>query len=287
MWSGLMIFLLDESKPSDKGFGVILTVAVIIANTILLLCFVVQFILAKRNENKEEARLAALAAAAPDHKKTDSCLSAGFSALRKKLGRGGGDVEMTSFINPMQESGVKKEIKKKKRGKRMKKVRQKLSIGARVERRSTFNAMAGNAKVEVEEFDSVFVDEATGRRYRYNEQSGEAEWVDNDEEISVTSGEMNESKNEGRTRKTFKKVVDEEYGIFFEDVQTGEKVWEVPEDAAIEENAFQVNSMKRKSFKRIDDEETGRTYLQNVETNTVWEVPEDGDVIESTEEIKE
>ena len=61
----------------------------------------------------------------------------------------------------------------------------------------------------------------------------------------------------------------------------------MPEDAAIEENAFQVNSMKRKSFKRIDDEETGRTYLQNVETNTVWEVPEDGDVIESTEEIKE
>ena len=46
--------------------------------------------------------------------------------------------------------------------------------------------------VEVEDFDSVFVDEATGRRYRYNEQSGEAEWVDNDEEISVTSGEMNE-----------------------------------------------------------------------------------------------
>ena len=39
---------------------------------------------------------------------------------------------MTSFENPMQEKGVKNEIKKKKRKSRMKKVRKKLSIGARV-----------------------------------------------------------------------------------------------------------------------------------------------------------
>ena len=53
----------------------------------------------------------------------------------------GGEVELTSFENPMQTNGVKNEIKKKKRNSRMKKVRKKLSIGARVKR---ISHMAGH-----------------------------------------------------------------------------------------------------------------------------------------------
>jgi hypothetical protein len=55
MWSGLMIFQLDESKPSDKGFAITLTIAVIVTNTFLLVCFAVQFIRAKLHERKEAA----------------------------------------------------------------------------------------------------------------------------------------------------------------------------------------------------------------------------------------
>ena len=90
-------------------------------------------------------------------------------------------------------------------------------------------------------------------------------------------------------RLSFRKIEgDGDTDAYYQNVVTGDVVWEVPKDAVIEENAFQVNPMKRTTFKRIDDEETGRTFYQNVETGgTVWEVPEDGDVIESTEETKD
>ena len=58
MWSGLMLFSLDDSKPSDKTAGVALTIVVIILNTGLLIWFVVQFVRAKFYE-REQAKLAA------------------------------------------------------------------------------------------------------------------------------------------------------------------------------------------------------------------------------------
>ena len=95
MWSGLMIFLLDESNPSDRGFGVTLTIVVVVANTILLICFVVQFVRAKTAENKEQARLDALKG-----EKRGSFFSNGLSALRNRFGshaKEEGDVEMIGF----------------------------------------------------------------------------------------------------------------------------------------------------------------------------------------------
>ena len=66
----------------------------------------------------------------------------------------GGDVEMTSFENPMQDKGVKNEINKQKRNLRMKKVRKKLSVGARVKRNSHGqsvgeDSMGGEIKLSV------------------------------------------------------------------------------------------------------------------------------------------
>ena len=167
MWSGLVIFQLDDNKASDKGFAVTLTIVVIVTNTILLICFVVQFIRAKIHERTEAAQLAALT---PKKKKNASFLSAGFSALSKRFGSG--EVELTSFENPMQDKGVKNEIKKKKRNSRMKKVRQKLSIGARVKRNSHGQSGGGGGSMgeevktarNVVAADSISVDVMMGRR---------------------------------------------------------------------------------------------------------------------------
>jgi len=112
MWSGLVIFQMDDSKPSDKSFAITLTIAVIVTNTIMLICFVVQFIRAKIQEQKEAARLAA---PKPKKNKNTSFLSAGFSAIRKRFGGSGGDVELTSYENPMLDEGVKDDSSKKKR----------------------------------------------------------------------------------------------------------------------------------------------------------------------------
>ena len=192
MWSGSMIFRLDESKPSDKGFAVTLTVVVILTNTALLICFVVQFIRAKMNESKEEARLTALAAAAaPSHERKESCLSAAFLALRTRFGSNVGEVEMISFENPMESQGVKNEIKKKKRQSRMKKIRKKLSVGARVKRNAGGGGGSTGEEVktvsDIEAAVSIHVDEEIGDRYSYEAATGQTQWLsDDDEEDEIT-----------------------------------------------------------------------------------------------------
>ena len=239
MWSGSMIFRLDESKPSDKGFAVTLTVVVILTNTALLICFVVQFIRAKMNESKEEARLTALAAAAaPSHERKESCLSAAFLALRTRFGSNVGEVEMISFENPMESQGVKNEIKKKKRQSRMKKIRKKLSVGARVKRTSHGagsggSSTGGEAKTvsDVEAAVSYHVDEETGNRYSYDPATGQTQWLSaDDEEEESTIEEQGEKKQESSKRQSFRKIVNEDNAVFFQNVETGENVWNMPKN---------------------------------------------------------
>jgi len=87
-------------------------------------------------------------------------------------------------------------------------------------------------------------------------------------------------------RKSFLKIDDEEHGVYFQDVDTEETVWVLPEDGdvVVNDNELQHNPMKRKSFRKIVDEEHG-AYFQDVDTEeTVWELPKDGDVVvEDTE----
>jgi len=236
MWSGLIIFQLDDSKPSDKGFAVTLTVVVVVTNTILLICFVVQFIRAKIFEKKEEARLAALK---PKKTNIPSFLSAGFSLFKSRFGSGR-EVELTSYENPMQDKGVKNEIKKKKRSLRMKKIRKKLSLGARVKRQSHAgggdNLMGGEVKmVSGTEADvSIHVDEETGDRYSYNEATGQTQWLSDDDEEDKVEATMemeeqqSERKEESTRRISFRKVVDDDNAVFFQNVETGETVWNMP-----------------------------------------------------------
>jgi len=233
MWSGLMIFLLDESNSSDRGFGVTLTIVVVVANTILLICFVVQFVRAKIQERKEAARLAALQ---PKKKKNPSFLSAGFVALRKRLG-GRGEVELTSFENPMQEKDVKNEIKRKKRNSRMKKVRKKLSIGARVRRNSHVGGEGGLMGGEVkmvsgeETAVSIHVDEETGRRYSYNAAADQTQWLEEgDKEDGTAIEEQGETKQRNKKRPSFRQLLSDKDEVFYENVETGDVVWVMPKD---------------------------------------------------------
>ena len=192
MWSGLVIFQMDDSKPSDKGFAITLTIVVIVSNTILLLCFVVQFIRAKLHERKEAARLAALQ---PKKNKVTSFLSAGFSALRQRFGSISGEVELTSFENPMQDKGVKNEINKQKRNSRMKKIRKKLSIGAKVKRNSHTGGRGGLVGGEVKTVSenettvSIHVDAETGRRCNYNAGADQTQGLSDDDDVNEATQE--------------------------------------------------------------------------------------------------
>jgi hypothetical protein len=242
MWSGLMIFQLDESKPSDKGFAITLTIAVIVTNTFLLVCFVVQFIRAKLHERKEAARLAALK---PKQKKNKSFLSASFSALRQRFGsigaEVGGEVELTGFENPMQEKGVKNEIKEKKRNSRMKKVRKKLSIGARVKRKSHAGRgglMGRKAKtvLDVEDAVSVHVDEETGHRYSYDAVAGQTKWLEEgDEEDGTALEEQGETKQRNK-KSLFRQLLSDKDEVYYENVETGDVVWVIPKDGDLLES---------------------------------------------------
>ena len=117
----------------------------------------------------------------------------------------------------------------------MKKVRKKLSIGARVRRNSQGGSMGGEVKTEVKTVsegtaESIHVDAKTGRRYSYNAETNETKWLaeaEDDEQGEATQGE---TKNHGTKRKSFRKIVGGEEDDYFVNVETGEAVWYVPED---------------------------------------------------------
>ena len=103
---------------------------------------------------------------------------------------------MTSYENPMQDKGVKNEIKKKKRDSRMKKIRKKLSIGARVKRNSLGQSGGGGGGLtggevktvsDIENVVSMHVEEETGRRYSYNAVTGQTQWLSDGDEEDGTS----------------------------------------------------------------------------------------------------
>ena len=141
----------------------------------------------------------------------------------------------------MQEKGVKNEIKKKKRNSRMKKVRKKLSIGARVKRKTHVGdggVRGGEVKtvLDVEAAVSIHVDEETGDRYSWNEVTGQTQWLsDDDEEDETTVEEQGEKKQESARRQSFRKIVGDDNAVFFQNIETEETVWEVPKNGDLVE----------------------------------------------------
>jgi len=122
----------------------------------------------------------------------------------------------------MQDKDVKNEIKKKKRDSRMKKIRKKLSIGARVKRNSHGQnggggggSMGGEVKtaMKVEVADSISVEVTTKRR--------------------ADEGGAGERKQHGTKRQSFRKVVGDDNAVCFENVETGETVLDMPKDGEL------------------------------------------------------
>ena len=175
MWSGVMLFLLDDSKSSDKTAGVALTIVVIIVNTGLLIWFVVQFVRAKLYE-REQAKLVA----ARIGKKKKSFMQTLFGGSTKEK-----NIEMSNYVNPMEKNNVKKALKQQERKKKMQKVRRKLSIGAK-NARNVAEAAAENNKARRKSFIKI-ENEDGGDDYFQNVETGETMWEmpENGELLSI------------------------------------------------------------------------------------------------------
>jgi hypothetical protein len=100
----------------------------------------------------------------------------------------------------------------------------------------------GEAKtvLEVEAAVSMHVDEKSGRRYRYNEATGHTQWLSDDDEEDEEDEEdeatielhvENTQRNEKKT--LFRKFVDGNDDVFYENMETGEVVWKMPEDGEL------------------------------------------------------
>ena len=99
------------------------------------------------------------------------------------------------------------------------------------------NAVGEEAKtvleVHVEAVVSMHVDETTGCRYNYNETTGHTQWVSDDDDGSeATDEEVGETK---QTKILFRKIVDDDDGVYYENTETEEVVWKLPEDGELEE----------------------------------------------------
>jgi hypothetical protein len=246
LWAGSVFNARPRCEDPLKGEGSTLvwcdtlSFVVGLSDIIVLAAIGVCFVYIKVEAARETARLAELN---PHKKKKESFLSNGLSSLRKRFGSRGGEVELTSFENPMQDKGVQNEIKKKNRNSRMKKVRKKLSIGARVKRNSLAGGgggvlMGGEVKtVPGAEVDvSLHVDEETGRRYSYNEATGQTQWLEeSDEEDGTTNEEQGECKQRNKKRRSFHKLVSDKNEVYYKNVETGEDVWKMPEDGELVE----------------------------------------------------
>ena len=168
----------------------------------------------------------------------------------------------------------------------MKKVRKKLSIGARVRRNSQGGSMGGEVKTEVKTVsevdtaDSIHVDEISGRRYSYNKKTDQTQWLaDDDKEGEAPQGE---TKNHSAADSIH---VDERSGRRYSyNKETDQTQWLTDDDQDDDEKGEATqgetknHSTKRKSFRKIvggkDD------YFVNVETGeAVWYVPEDGEEV--------
>ena len=97
------------------------------------------------------------------------------------------------------------------------------------------NSMDGEVEtvLDVEAAVSMHVDEKTGHRYSYNKATGQTQWLSNDDDGSeATDEEMGETK---QTKTLFRKIVDDDDGVYYENTETGELVWTLPEDGELEE----------------------------------------------------
>ena len=89
-----------------------------------------------------------------------------------------------------------------------------------------------NAVLNVEAGVSMHVDEETGHSYSYNEATGHTQWLSDDDDVSEATHEgVGESKQE--TLRLFRKFVNDDSDVYYENAETGEVVWNLPEDGEL------------------------------------------------------
>jgi hypothetical protein len=77
---------------------------------------------------------------------------------------------------------------------------------------------------------SMHVDEETGRHYSCNEATGHTQWLSDDDGVNETT---HEEAGESKTKTLFRKFVDDDDDIYYENVETGEVIWNLPKDGEL------------------------------------------------------
>ena len=88
-------------------------------------------------------------------------------------------------------------------------------------------------ETDVEAAVSMHVDVETGRRYSYDAATGHTQWLsdDGDTKNGATIEEQGERKQEsGMRRISFRKIVNDDNAVFFQNVETRETVWNLPKN---------------------------------------------------------
>ena len=75
---------------------------------------------------------------------------------------------------------------------------------------------------------SMHVDEKTGRRYSYNEATGHTQWLSDNDDGSEEAPQENVGESKQQTKILFRKFVDNDDAVYYEIVETGEVVWDMP-----------------------------------------------------------
>ena len=81
---------------------------------------------------------------------------------------------------------------------------------------------------------SMHVDAETGRRYSYNKATGQTQWLSDEvEKDEATIEKQGDSKQRNMKRQSFRKIVGDNNAVFFQNVETGETVWNRPVDSEL------------------------------------------------------
>ena len=85
------------------------------------------------------------------------------------------------------------------------------------------------------------MDEVTVGVFSYDNPS-----INKNKEKTVEQKEDSELQHSPMPRKLFRKIVDDEHGVYFQDVHTEETVWMLPEDGdvVVNDDELQHNPMK-------------------------------------------
>ena len=75
---------------------------------------------------------------------------------------------------------------------------------------------------------SMHVDEKTGRRYSYNEATGHTQWLSDNDDGSEEAPQENVGESKQQTKILFREFVDNDDAVYYEIVETGEVVWDMP-----------------------------------------------------------